>query len=122
MDENVDKYDVSGTYDFRERSNDFTGQFLIGGNSRILGKIVDPNSSCPEHIAIGEILKKEGNTFLKFTRVATDLNADVNYLMGKEGSEIEGDYQGKWSFGEEVIPDELKKEKGNASLNLTKRN
>lgn len=102
-------YKVEGAYHYGGKVNRFTGQFSIDSSGKITGKIWDANSICSEHQVKGEVKegKDNGAIALEFVKIPTGLLANIYYELRKVSdpkNKLAGNYDGTWSFKEEVIP------------------
>ena len=102
-------YEVSGFYKFGDRYNFFTGEFEIGNDNLIRGKIWDPNSRCFEHQVEGEVKQKDNGSavILNFVKIPTGMLINIFYYFKKTAApinELAGEYDGHWSFRDAIIP------------------
>ena len=103
-------YSLEGNYFFHGKDNQYTGVFAIGDN-RIRGFISDQNSFIPKHNVEGKVIDSNGVPILEFlkkpigNKLVQSLMANIFYRVEKTDGirDIEGKYEGFWTFGDAKI-------------------
>lgn len=121
----------------------FTGLFEINPDYEILGIIDDPFSVCKKFGVTGKIYEGQYTSLnMKFLKSPTGKNPDwhitettisdgymtdshIYYSLGKLGRNIEGRYEGMWTYDEsqfeDILSDYKYAEENKAVLNLSKK-